>query len=112
MIFDKNGKANGPTWFKMPASDILEWLDVLDDGDDAFVSDLFIERAEEDEDFLPEMGKVFVNALIYFMNKDEPPLVMNKESKVIFRRIKCAIDKSYENYCKAVENGRKNKPNA
>lgn len=110
MIFDKKGKATGPTWFKMPAGEVLEWLDVLDDGDDSYISGLFMERVEEEEDFLQEMGKVFVNALVYFRTKEEPPLEMNRESKVIFRRIKNAIDKSYDNYCQAVENGKKNKP--
>lgn len=92
-----------PQWFKLWVEKYATCLDIENLDEDL--------TDEEKAVLFEEMGKVFINALFYFMGHDAGKYSYYKPStrdgRIIWNALKRDIDQSYKDYDGRVENGKK-----
>ena len=97
-----NGK---PPWFKLWGEKYADALDVDNLDDDL--------TPQEKEKLFNEVGKAFINALLYFRSIDNGESTYSsykagtRDGRIVWNALKRDIDQSYRDYYKRVENGKK-----
>ena len=92
-----------PQWCKLWADKYAVALDIENLNNDL--------SEKEKDDLFREVGKAFINGMIYFLAHDEKSCIVYKlktrDGRILWNALKRDIDQSYRDYEKSVENGKK-----
>lgn len=95
-----------PQWFKLWVNKYYDVLGLYD------LEELEIVLSEDLDDFFNDVGRAFINSLLYCVEKDSPEAqkqfgLYSREGKALYSLLKRDIEQCYRDYDKRVTDGKK-----
>ncbi len=95
----RNEETGRPMWFKVWPEKYVTALDLGNLDEDL--------TAEEREVLFTEVGKAFINGLLFFQGEKEVYTIRSRDGKIVWNNLKQDIKQAFRDYEKRVEDGKK-----